>query len=354
MGERPVGTVRVAGLDPRDLRVIRFVLRHCDFNRYAYRIADEPQGEPDDAAADLVLANRYAPAGARLWALADPAAGRAARIELLPQGAVAAGGDAIALDRLAVQLLPVLNRAFERRLAAAAATAGAAGAPVEADAGSAGEGAERSQEELVEQFAEELADEFADELEDGLEEGLEDGLAGQARGEARAAARVGETGPDRAGEDARAEGEEAPRVLIVDDSPTVRRQIGVALDRLGLRHEAVGSAAEALERLAVEPFDLALVDVMMPDTDGYRLTREIRRDRRTRQLPVIILTSRSSPFDLARGALAGCDAYLTKPVPFRALETAVRKQLRRGGRAGDAAETARGAAQSRFARFLGR
>jgi CheY-like chemotaxis protein len=46
-------------------------------------------------------------------------------------------------------------------------------------------------------------------------------------------------------------------------------------------------------------------------------------------LPVIILTSRSSPFDLARGALAGCDTYLTKPVPFRALEAAVIKQMRR-------------------------
>jgi DNA-binding response OmpR family regulator len=46
-------------------------------------------------------------------------------------------------------------------------------------------------------------------------------------------------------------------------------------------------------------------------------------------MPVIILTSRSSPFDLARGALSGCDAYLTKPVPFRALESAVAKQLRR-------------------------
>lgn len=354
MGERPVGTVRVAGLDARDLRVIRFVLRHCDFNRYAYRIDDAPSGEPADAGADLVLANRLAPAGASLWALADPAAGGAARIEVLPPGAVASGGDTIALDRLAVQLLPVLNRVFERQLSAAAATAGA---PGELEAGSAGEGAQLASEELVEQFAEELADEFADELDGGLEDELADAE--------RAGPRVGETGSDAAGADASGEGEEAPRVLIVDDSATVRRQIGVALDRLGLRHEAVGSAAQALERLAVEPFDLALVDVMMPDTDGYRLTREIRRDRRIRQLPVIILTSRSSPFDLARGALAGCDAYLTKPVPFRALETAVRKQLQRSvragkrspreaGRAGDPGEAAQGAASSRLARFLGR
>jgi twitching motility two-component system response regulator PilG len=115
----------------------------------------------------------------------------------------------------------------------------------------------------------------------------------------------------------------------VDDSPTVRRQLTVAFDRLGLACETVDSAGRALERLADEHFDLALVDVVMPDWDGYKLTREIKRNKRLRQMPVIILTSRSSPFDLARGALSGCDAYLTKPVPFRALESAVVKQFRR-------------------------
>ena len=119
------------------------------------------------------------------------------------------------------------------------------------------------------------------------------------------------------------------RVLIVDDSPTVRRQLSGALERLGVASEAVESARQALQRLSEQHFDLALLDIVMPDMDGYRLTREIKRNKQWRQLPVIILTSRSSPFDLARGALAGCDAYLTKPVPFRALEAAIVKQLRR-------------------------
>ncbi|HWS73740.1 MAG TPA: response regulator [Quisquiliibacterium sp.] len=119
------------------------------------------------------------------------------------------------------------------------------------------------------------------------------------------------------------------RVLVVDDSPTVRRQLTLAFDRLGLECEPVGSAAEALARLDENHYDLILVDVVMPDMDGYKLTREIKRNRRLRGTPVIILTSRSSPFDLARGALAGCDTYLTKPVPFRALEAAVVRQLRR-------------------------
>jgi len=154
------------------------------------------------------------------------------------------------------------------------------------------------------------------------------------------------------------------RVLVVDDSPTVRRQLMVALDRLGLACETVESAARALERLAERHFDLALVDVVMPDADGYKLTRDIKRDKRLRQMPVIILTSRSSPFDLARGALSGCDAYLSKPVPFRALEAAVVKQLRRSLAIDDLAALTQGVqtgdpddqprAESRLARLFRR
>ncbi len=119
------------------------------------------------------------------------------------------------------------------------------------------------------------------------------------------------------------------RVMVVDDSPTVRQQLGAAFERMGVICEAVASAADAIERLDDQHYDLVLVDVVMPEMDGYRLTREIKKSKRHRSVPVIILTSRSSPFDLARGALAGCDTYLTKPVPLRALEAAVVKQLRK-------------------------
>ncbi len=316
MGERQVGTVRVAGLDQRDLRLIGFVLRHSLYNRFDYRLEGEDAPESDPHEPDLALANPREPAGARLFAMLDAAGARSERIELVARGAVATHTDTVALDRLAVQLLPALNRAFERRLAARA---------------SAAEAATRAEAESADEAEAESADE----------------AEAETTGETTGAAVT-----------------EAACVLVVDDSPTVRRQLGIALDRLGLRHESVGSAEQALERLAVGQFDLALVDVVMPGTDGYRLTREIRRDRRIRHLPVIILTSRSSPFDLARGALAGCDAYLTKPVPFRALETAVRKQLRRAPRgaaretgaspSGDTGAGFENTGASRLARLLGR
>ena len=121
-----------------------------------------------------------------------------------------------------------------------------------------------------------------------------------------------------------------PRVLVVDDSPTVRRQLAVALHRMGLDSEGVNSAREALETLAVRRYELVFVDVIMPEIDGYRLTREIKRNRLLKPMPVVILTSRSSPFDLARGALAGCDSYLVKPVSMQALRDTVARHLQRG------------------------
>lgn len=120
-----------------------------------------------------------------------------------------------------------------------------------------------------------------------------------------------------------------PRALIVDDSPTVRRQLSLALHRIGLDGEAVASAREALDALSARSFELMLADVVMPGLDGYQLTRAVRRERGLRAMPVILLTSRSSPFDLARGALAGCNSYLVKPVSMQTLHETVQRQLRR-------------------------
>ena len=122
-----------------------------------------------------------------------------------------------------------------------------------------------------------------------------------------------------------------PRVLLVDDSPTVRRQLAIALHRMGLDSEGVSSAHEALDTLSSRRYELAFVDVVMPDMDGYRLTREIKRNPLLRPMPVVILTSRSSPFDLARGALAGCNSYLVKPVSLQSLRETVTRQLTRSG-----------------------
>lgn len=124
-------------------------------------------------------------------------------------------------------------------------------------------------------------------------------------------------------------GSRRPRALVVDDSPTVRRQLTVALHQMGVDCDAISTGREALAALGERGYEVALVDVMMPGLDGFALTREIRRDRALREVPVVILTSRSSTFDLARGALAGCSSYLVKPVSLRSLRATVARQIRR-------------------------
>jgi two-component system, cell cycle response regulator len=119
------------------------------------------------------------------------------------------------------------------------------------------------------------------------------------------------------------------RALVVDDSPTVRTQIANVVSRIGMLCDAVDSAQVALARLADASYDIIYIDVVMPDMDGYKLTREIKRDRANKTTPVIILTSQSSPFDRARGALAGCDTFLTKPVGLKQFYDATVKVLRK-------------------------
>lgn len=123
-----------------------------------------------------------------------------------------------------------------------------------------------------------------------------------------------------------------PRALIVDDSPTVRRQLSLALLRMGIESEGVADAAAARAALQARRFDLAFVDVVMPGLDGFRFTREIKRHPTLRAVPVIILTSRSSPLDLARGALAGANTYLVKPVTLQSLRDTVARHLRLNAR----------------------
>lgn len=119
-----------------------------------------------------------------------------------------------------------------------------------------------------------------------------------------------------------------PTVLIVDDSPTVRHQISLALRHMGLLSEGAASAHEGLAALARCRYELVLADVVMPGMDGYQFTRQIKRDRELRAIPVVILTSRSSPFDLVRGALAGCSSYLVKPVSVKSLRDTVTRHLK--------------------------
>jgi twitching motility two-component system response regulator PilG len=117
------------------------------------------------------------------------------------------------------------------------------------------------------------------------------------------------------------------RALVVDDSTTVRGQLDAALSRIGFQVDQAANADEAAVAVLRQSFDLVFLDVVMPGTDGYTFCRNVRSNKNTKSLPVVMLTSRSSPFDRARGALAGCDTYLTKPIDLKTFHGAVDRVL---------------------------
>ena len=123
-------------------------------------------------------------------------------------------------------------------------------------------------------------------------------------------------------------GDTALRALVVDDSPTVCKQLEQELSNLNIQANIAETGERGLELLAQNEYDLIFLDVMLPQTNGYQVCKDIRSNPRTRQTPVIMLTSKSSPFDRVRGSLVGCNAYLTKPVDYTVFREEVRKHVK--------------------------
>jgi signal transduction histidine kinase len=109
------------------------------------------------------------------------------------------------------------------------------------------------------------------------------------------------------------------RILIVEDSPTQAEETRFILQEAGFTVEVARNGHMALQRLAAEPFDLVLSDVLMPEISGYDLCRRIKTDPRTRSIPVVLLTFLTDPMDVLRGLESGADNFLTKPYDPRYL-----------------------------------
>jgi DNA-binding response OmpR family regulator len=115
-------------------------------------------------------------------------------------------------------------------------------------------------------------------------------------------------------------------ILVVDDEPGIVRLISMYLDREGFRTVAAHSGAEALSRLSVTQPSLVILDLMLPDVDGWEVCREIRR---VSTVPIIMLTARESDEDKVAGLELGADDYVTKPFKPRELVARVKAVLRR-------------------------
>ena len=105
----------------------------------------------------------------------------------------------------------------------------------------------------------------------------------------------------------------ARKILACDDEAAILRLVQTNLERAGYDVATAADGREALEKLGAERPDLVILDVMMPYVDGFGILQEIRRDPATRDLPVILLTAKSTDADTLRGWQEGADSYLTKP-----------------------------------------
>ena len=124
------------------------------------------------------------------------------------------------------------------------------------------------------------------------------------------------------------------RVLVVDDSPTVLKIVGVALERHGHEVLVAGNALQALAKLDELVPDLILLDVTMPHMDGYQLCKLVRANAATSAVPVVMLSGKDGFLDKVRGRLAGATDYITKPFDPAHLVKAVELHCPREAHAG--------------------
>jgi DNA-binding response OmpR family regulator len=119
------------------------------------------------------------------------------------------------------------------------------------------------------------------------------------------------------------------RLLLVDDDARLAAMLGDYLRGHGYEVDVAGTLAAGRGQLQRAPYDLLLLDLMLPDGDGLDLTRELRADGATRHLPLLMLTARGEPMDRVVGLEIGADDYLPKPFEPRELLARVKALLRR-------------------------
>ena len=105
------------------------------------------------------------------------------------------------------------------------------------------------------------------------------------------------------------------KILIVEDSVTMRQLLGFALRRLGdVNILEAGDGLEGLKLLQSEQVDVALIDINMPIMDGFKLIKHIRQDQHLKELPIIVITTEGSSDSMEKAKSLGVNHYITKPI----------------------------------------
>lgn len=121
------------------------------------------------------------------------------------------------------------------------------------------------------------------------------------------------------------------RILIAEDEESLAQLVAEALKRQGYECSVVGDGDSALEAASDMLPDLIVLDIMMPRLDGFEVTRRLRENRRTRGIPIIMLTARRDEEDVVAGLEMGASDYLRKPFSIAELAARVKAQLRHKG-----------------------
>lgn len=119
------------------------------------------------------------------------------------------------------------------------------------------------------------------------------------------------------------------KVMVIDDSKTIRRTAETLLKKEGCEVITATDGFEALSKITDHRPDIIFIDIMMPRLDGYQTCALIKRNKNYKETPVILLTSKDGLFDRARGRIVGSDQYLTKPFTREELLGAIKQYVRK-------------------------
>lgn len=124
----------------------------------------------------------------------------------------------------------------------------------------------------------------------------------------------------------------ATSILVIDDDPDLLMLLTKMLSRIGASTDTAETGSEGLSRLKDRPYDLLVLDLMLPDIDGYVILKQLRENTRFDHMPILILSARANPDAISKGFSLGADGYLTKPYLPNTLTSRVRNLLAEGRR----------------------
>ncbi len=119
------------------------------------------------------------------------------------------------------------------------------------------------------------------------------------------------------------------KILIVEDEESLLKLESILLTTKGYLVQGATTGLAALEAVAAEAPDLILLDIMLPELDGFEVCERLKKDPKTRRIPIILLTARRTPEDISRGEEVGADQYITKPFKSAMIMETIEQLLNR-------------------------